>query len=155
MEEELGRPYSKLSRRSLGKRMGQDEHMGLYRDRMMKCKPIETVECTKKLAYDCKPLCEEKVPACATTPACGVATTGCSYWVWYLVWFFIIAIIVWFILYATKPTWVQTTNERGEHTGQVDNGKVLVAAIVIALIILLIFWIFRWACGDSYLSATY
>lgn len=63
-----------------------------------------------------------------------------------LLWFIVIAVIVWFILWALKPRAVQRLSPNGDATGEVDTGKVLIGAIVIALIIVVILWLFR-ACS--------
>lgn len=60
-----------------------------------------------------------------------------------ILWFIIIAVIVWFILWALKPKAVQVLTPSGEPTGQLDAGKVLIASIIIALIIVLIIWLIR------------
>ena len=87
----------------------------------MPCKPIETLACDDVAGY-------------------GYALGGVANLV---LWFIIIAVIAWFILWLTKPAAVQTRTPDGTLTGQVDAGKVLVAAIVIALIIVVLIWLFR------------
>ena len=72
---------------------------------------------------------------------------GGGNFVWYVLWFIIIAVIVWLILWSTKPTWVQKTDKSGNFTGEVDGGKVLLWAIVIAIVICIIFWIIFAAWG--------
>ena len=65
---------------------------------------------------------------------------------WFLnlvIWFIIIAVIVWFILVSTKPTWVQKT-VNGVSTGEVDQGKALLWAVIISLIITVIIWLIRY-----------
>lgn len=57
-----------------------------------------------------------------------------------LLWFVILAVLVWFILYAVRPVSLQQKDENGNPTGQVDAWKALLAAIIIALIIILIIW---------------
>jgi hypothetical protein len=61
--------------------------------------------------------------------------------------FIIIALIVYFILYLWKPTWLQKTDANGP-TGQIDVGKTIIASVIITLIILLIVWIIR-GCGSK------
>nr|QBK90385.1 MAG: membrane protein [Pithovirus LCPAC103] len=66
---------------------------------------------------------------------------------WFLnlvIWFIIIAVIVWFILVSTKPTWVQKTDENGITTGEVDQGRALLWAVIIALIIVVVIWLVRY-----------
>lgn len=68
---------------------------------------------------------------------------GGNSWVGYILWFIIIAIIVWVILIATKPTWVQTYTPEGIPTGNIDQGKAITWSVVIALVIVIIIWIIR------------
>ena len=144
---------------------------GVFRGRKMNCQPKEVIECKKTMAWECEPVCEpvckpvcEPVckPACepickpvcepvckpACEPVCKPACeTRCHHWLWYIIWFFIAAIIIWFILFALKPEWLQTKDEQGNPTGEIDQGKLLITAIVIAIIIVILIWIFQWACG--------
>ena len=91
----------------------------------MPCKPVETLAC------------EQETSASSYS---GYAWGGIAS---LILWFFIIAVIVWFILWLTKPTAVQYKNAAGEPTGQVDAGKVLIGAIVISLIIVILIALFR------------
>lgn len=143
-------------------------HVGSYNGKILSCKPKEQFEVKRTVGWDCEPICKPKCPPPCPPPCepkceqpceqpceqicqdpCDnrAGYGGCGYWLWYLVWFFIIAIIVWFILYALKPDFIQTTNDRGEYTGEVDQGKLLFSAIIIAIVILIIIWIIMWACG--------
>lgn len=63
---------------------------------------------------------------------------------WAVLWFIIIAVIVWLIIFSLKPSWA--LNEDGD----VDTGKVLLASIVIALIIIIIIWIIYAACRGGW-----
>lgn len=67
----------------------------------------------------------------------------------YVIWFIVIAIIVWVILVATRPTWVQKYTPEGQPTGIIDQGKAITWAVVIALIIVIIIWIIRAAVGKK------
>ena len=71
-------------------------------------------------------------------------------WWFFLFWFLIIGIIVWFLLFALKPDFVQKKDCDGYPTGEVDQGRVLGTAIVVALIIILVVWILQWGFGDRY-----
>lgn len=68
----------------------------------------------------------------------------------WLLWFIVIVIVIWLILFATKPTWVQKTCEDGKPTGEVDSGKALLWAIVITIIICVLVWIFTTAGRGGY-----
>ena len=70
-----------------------------------------------------------------------------GYFAWAILWFIILAVIIWLILVASKPTWVQRTDQNGKPTGEVDNGKAVLWAIVIAFIICIIIWILRALAG--------
>lgn len=63
---------------------------------------------------------------------------------WAVLWFIIIAVIVWLIIFSLKPAWA--LNEDGD----VDTGKVLLASIVIALIIIIIIWLIYAACTGGW-----
>ena len=70
-------------------------------------------------------------------------STGNGWW-FYLFWFLIIGIIVWFLLFALKPDFVQKDDDDHNSTGEVDQGKVLLWAVIIALIAIFLIWIFQW-----------
>lgn len=73
-----------------------------------------------------------------------------SGWWFYLFWFLIIGIIVWFLLFSLNPDFVQKTECDDEPTGEVDNGKVLLWAVIIALIAVFLVWVFRWGYGAGH-----
>ena len=70
---------------------------------------------------------------------------GKGSWGTVLLWFIIVAVIVWFVLYSVKPTFVQKKDDAGETTGEVDNGKALLWSVIIALIVAAIVWLFGWS----------
>lgn len=67
-----------------------------------------------------------------------------SGWWFFLFWFLVIGIIVWFLLFALNPDFVQETDHRDQPTGELDQGKALLWAVIIALIAIFLIWIFRW-----------
>jgi len=70
-------------------------------------------------------------------------------WVTLLLWFIILTIVWWIILYAWKPTAVQTRDSKGNPTGDPDGAKVLVASLLLSLIItILLFVIFTCSYYD-------
>ena len=76
---------------------------------------------------------------------------GCGYgWWFYLFWFLIVGVIVWFLLFALKPDFVQKDDDDYKYTGEVDQGKVLLWAVIIALIAVFLIWIFQWGFTGAY-----
>jgi len=65
-------------------------------------------------------------------------------WWFYLFWFLVIGVIVWFLLFALKPDFVQKEDHDNNKTGEVDQGKVLLWAVVISLIAVFLMWLFQW-----------
>ena len=63
---------------------------------------------------------------------------------WAVLWFIIIAVIVWLIIFSLKPAWAL------DEEANVDTGKVLLASIVIALIIVIVVWIIWAACRGGW-----
>lgn len=92
----------------------------------MKCEPIQSLACEDP----CK---EKKCDGYGMGWGVGAA----------ILWFIVIVVIVWFLLWVFKPVCLQLVGVDGRPTGQVDAGRVLVAAIVIAIIILVIAWLIR------------
>lgn len=62
-----------------------------------------------------------------------------------LIWFVVLALIFWAVLYFFKPKVVQKVGLDGRPTGVSDVGKSLLGGLLIALLIVLIIWLFR-AC---------
>lgn len=67
-----------------------------------------------------------------------------------LIWFIILVIFFVFILFVWKPKWVRSKGKHcdkdggdGKHHkgGKVDLGRVILVAIIIAFLILILFWI--------------
>ncbi len=76
-----------------------------------------------------------------------------------LLWFIIIWIFIVLILWATKPKFIRRkdkghgkNDDHGDHHDkhQVDLGKAVLWAFIIALIIILIFWVFLYAGTGGY-----
>lgn len=57
----------------------------------------------------------------------------------YLLWFIVIAVLIWLILYSLRPTWVVVDDD----PAKVDSGRLLLAALIISFIIVIIIWAVR------------
>lgn len=101
-----------------------------------------------KVATPCKKVCFEETIIDECGNATVVAYTNGSrmgnWWSVLLV-FIIVFIVAWFLLYSLRPTAVLNTDANGVVIlpPTVNGGKVVVFAIVIALIFCLLVWAFR------------
>jgi hypothetical protein len=69
-------------------------------------------------------------------------------WTWLgalLLWFIIFTVIFWLIYYSLKPSFVLQND-----SNQIDTAKVLLAAVITALILIIIIWLIRLAIGKRY-----
>lgn len=57
----------------------------------------------------------------------------------FVFWLIILSVAIWLIIYSLKPSWVIQSN------GQIDTAKVLWTAILIALAVIVLYWLIR-AC---------
>jgi len=58
-----------------------------------------------------------------------------------LIWFIVVAIVVWLILFAFNPEFIQERDNNGNPTGNIDYGQLLLWTAVISLVITFIIWI--------------
>lgn len=138
MQDRLNRASRKDARKfSARSKMGD----GCEVSRVRVCKPLKecheivTTKHVEKVPCDpCDP-CEDH----HDHHGYGYSSLG-----WAVLWFVIISVIVWLIIFSLKPAWA--LNEDGD----VDTGKVLLASIVIALIIVIVIWIIYLACRGSF-----
>ena len=95
----------------------------------------------------CNPCEPPKKVVCETTRCVEqeVCNESGGNW-WYLFWWWlVIAVVVWLILVLTVPEFVQQCDEDGNPNGEVDQGKAILAAIIIALIVCVLIWLFTGA----------
>jgi uncharacterized membrane protein (DUF485 family) len=64
-------------------------------------------------------------------------------WAMGLLFFVILVVIIWLIIYATKPSWASNPN------GTLNTGKALWSSIIIALVVLLIIWLVKSISGAN------
>jgi heme/copper-type cytochrome/quinol oxidase subunit 2 len=95
-------------------------------------------------------LAPSNCPTKCDTPCASSTSEGYhgSHWGQLLLWWLIIAVIVWIILYAVNPTWVQITDSEGDATGERDFGKLLVLSVIISVIIVLLLFLL-WSTWSS------
>jgi hypothetical protein len=102
------------------------------------CHKMKQMECCQKRAKDCMECVEE--PKCEPVKCeepCGFFDMG---WLgMLLLWFIIFTVIFWLIYYSLNPSWVQNAD------GTINTAKVLLAAIVSAIILVIIIWLIK-AC---------
>ncbi|MFK5970419.1 MAG: hypothetical protein QM487_09905, partial [Candidatus Marithrix sp.] len=62
-----------------------------------------------------------------------------------ILWFIIFTVLFWLLLFSLKPTFVLKN-----YTKEVDTGKVLLSAVIAALILVIILWLVRLAVRRTY-----
>jgi hypothetical protein len=82
-------------------------------------------------------------PTVVQVDALSVPKQGTNNWAMGLLFFVILVVIIWLIVYATKPTWASNPN------GTLNTGKALWSSIIIALVILLIIWLVKGLAGSK------
>lgn len=113
------------------------------------CTPCPPKQC--KVVTPCpprpcppKPCYEEMIDECGNVVVVSTASRMGGWWS-VLLTFIIVFIVAWFLLYSLRPNAVLNTDANGNviQPPTVNSGKVLVFAIVIALIFCLLVWAFR------------
>jgi hypothetical protein len=99
------------------------EAMERCQERMKKCNECVVPE----------PVCEEP---------CGYNYSHAMGWLAVIIiWFVILTVLFWIIFYSLRPEWVLNSD------GSVNTGKVLLAAVITAIVIIIIIWLIK-ACID-------
>ena len=79
------------------------------------------------------------------------ADHGCGHGWWaFIFYFLVIALVLYFVFFALRPSFVlkndcDSRSLSDDHYEELDNGKLLGSAIVGALILIFIFWLFAYA----------
>lgn len=71
-----------------------------------------------------------------------------SSWGWFgalVLWFIVFIVLFWLIFYSLKPSFVLQSG-----SNQVDTAKVLLAAVISALILIIIVWLIKIAVGRKH-----
>ena len=79
---------------------------------------------------------------------------GCRGWVAFLFYFLVLALIFYFLYFALRPSFVLNNDDcsdsrsfSDDHFREINNGKLLGAAILSALVLIFICWLFAWLAG--------
>ena len=101
----------------------------------------ESVEIVKIEKAECPTPCEKSKPC---ESKCG----DIYGWGWLgalFLWFVILMVFFWLIFYSLKPSFVLQND-----SNQVDTGKVLLASILSAIILIAIIWLIKYAITHTY-----
>ncbi len=94
---------------------------------------------------DCCPKKEECCPS--------GSTGGSGRFAYFILWWIILVIIIWFIIYSLQPSWIMKNDDGDCDSGsckkkcEVDQGKAILVSVIIALIIMLLFYFASTRCG--------
>lgn len=92
--------------------------------------------CATRCLPKCEPKCPPKKEMCKDP--CGAYD-----WSWLaglVLWFIAFVVIFWLIFYSLKPAFVLQSG-----TNQVDTAKVLLSAVIAAIILIIILWLIKFA----------
>jgi hypothetical protein len=150
--------YNSQSHNDYGFHNDYETHNNLYNQYQPTPKCAPACPPTPKCAPACPPT-PKCAPACPPTPKCAPACppTECNIktmgekpyeWSWLgalILWFIIFTVLFWLIFYSLKPNFVLQTNST-----IVDTSKVLLSAIISALILVIIIWLIKTAVSRKY-----
>lgn len=82
------------------------------------------------------------------------SNSGGGKFAYFILWWIILVVIIWFIIYSLQPSWIMKDNN-GDCDGsnsckkkcEVDQGKAILVSVIIALIIMLLFYFASTRCG--------
>jgi hypothetical protein len=120
-----------------------------------KCEPIcpPTPKCEPICppTPKCEPICPP-TPKCEVIcqPQCNIKNMGEKPYEWswlgaLILWFIIFTVLFWLIFYSLKPNFVLQTNSTN-----VDTSKVLLSAIISAIILVIVIWLIKTAVSRKY-----
>lgn len=112
------------------------------------CPKVKPCEIPKPCEQSCevpKP-CEQP---CAKPDPCSKPCRSRNLYMWdwlgaALLWFIVFTVLFWLVYYSLKPSYVL------EDDGQVDTAKVLLAAVITAILLLIIVWLIKLALSWRY-----
>jgi hypothetical protein len=108
--------------------------------------PLATPACAKPQCTPPPSPCKKPEPVSPCDDPCAKKAGYGWGWLGALVlWFIIFTVIFWLIFYSLKPSFVLQSG-----SNQVDTAKVLLAAVIAALILVVIIWLIKAAIGRRY-----
>lgn len=142
VNEFMSNRYTKLGNGGLNrndKLVGDD-----YRRYCNKMKEVECCEEKLKQCNECvveEPCCPDPCDPCAKTTGYDL---GMNWLGVLLLWFIIFTVLFWLIYYSLQPSFVKNSD------GSINTGKVLLAAIVSAIILVIIIWLIKSCIAHCY-----
>ena len=74
-----------------------------------------------------------------------------GHWFWGILFYWlIVALVLYFTLFALRPDFVLKKNDYGDCLDEIDQGKLLGSAIVISLIIIVVLAVLSWGFGYNH-----
>jgi len=117
--------------------MGMNEPKMSKADYSAFCARLKNIENCRQREQDCQETCIEP---CAVDPCC--ESSFSMGWLGALIlWFIIFVVLFWLIFYSVRPSWAINLD------GSVNTSKLLLSAIVAAIILIIIIWLIK-ACID-------
>ena len=89
------------------------------------------------------PVITTTTPVVTSTVIASDGFKNCGWIGTFFFWFIILTIIFWLIFYSVRPCWAE--DEECEKKRRVDTKKILLAAFVTSIVIILIIWLI-WIC---------
>lgn len=109
------------------------------------CNKMKEMECCEEKMRECKECVVEEPCADPCADPCKTTSTFDMGWLgMLLLWFIIFTVLFWLIFYSLQPSWVLNAD------GTVNTGKVLLAAIVSAIILVIIIWLIKSCISHCY-----
>jgi hypothetical protein len=129
---------------------------GLKKNSKLKCIPECSLEpschdpCPETLVATCNDPCPEVCPEVDPCPKISkeCKASNVSGWSWLgalILWFIIFTVLFWLIFYSLKPSFVLQTD-----SNQVDTAKVLLSAVIAAIILVFIIWLIKAVISRRY-----
>lgn len=104
------------------------------------CQKMAEIEKCGKRIKECNTECDPE-PSCCEDPCAETSSFTMGWLGMLLLWFIIFTVLFWLIFYSLKPSWAMNSD------GSVNTGKVLLASIIAAIILVIVIWLIK-SCID-------